>query len=142
VGVSHWIMVSPGLVDIAWSLVCEVCRMTAGWVDCRCFLSFVFVGGAMRLGLSPCNREERTGHTYPSNQHKSNQQRMKSTIAGISSVPGIPHRCCSPCCLPCCLPASSLRMRMGAWVCMKAIYVPQTCKAGMTSWPYFITNLN
>ena len=33
-------------------------------------------------------------------------------------------------------------MRMGAWVCMKAIYVPQTCKAGMTSWPYFITNLN
>ena len=24
-------------------------------VDCRCSLSFVFLGGARRLGLSPCN---------------------------------------------------------------------------------------
>ena len=27
----------------------------AGWVDCRCFLSFVFLGVARRLELSPCN---------------------------------------------------------------------------------------
>ena len=26
-----------------------------GWVDCRCLLSFVFVGVARRLELSPCN---------------------------------------------------------------------------------------
>ena len=26
-----------------------------GWVDCRCFLSFVFLGVARRLELSPCN---------------------------------------------------------------------------------------
>ena len=29
--------------------------MTVVWVDCRCFLSFVFLGGARRLELSPCN---------------------------------------------------------------------------------------
>ena len=27
----------------------------AEWVDCRCFLSFVFLGDARRLELSPCN---------------------------------------------------------------------------------------
>ena len=27
----------------------------ADWVDCRCFLSFVFLGVARRLELSPCN---------------------------------------------------------------------------------------
>ena len=27
----------------------------ADWVDCRCFLSFVFLGVAKRLELSPCN---------------------------------------------------------------------------------------
>ena len=27
----------------------------ADWVDCRCFLSFVFLGNARRLELSPCN---------------------------------------------------------------------------------------
>ena len=36
----------------AWSVRC-VGRV--GWVDCRCFLSFVFLGGARRLELSPCN---------------------------------------------------------------------------------------
>ena len=41
--------------DSAWCLVCEVCRLTVGWLDCRCVLSFVFLGGARRLGLSPCN---------------------------------------------------------------------------------------
>ena len=29
--------------------------MTVVWVDCRCFLPFVFHGGARRLELSPCN---------------------------------------------------------------------------------------
>ena len=36
----------------AWSVMC------VGWadlVDCRCFLSFVFLGDARRLELSPCN---------------------------------------------------------------------------------------
>ena len=36
----------------AWSVRC-VGRVD--WVDCRCFLSFVFLGGARRLELSPCN---------------------------------------------------------------------------------------
>ena len=40
--------------DSAWCLVREVCRLTVDWVDCRCFLSFVFLGGARRLELSPC----------------------------------------------------------------------------------------
>ena len=38
-----------------WWLVCEVCRLTVDWVDCRCFLYFVFFGDAMRLKLSLCN---------------------------------------------------------------------------------------
>ena len=29
--------------------------MTVDWVDCRCFLSFVFIGGARHLELSLCN---------------------------------------------------------------------------------------
>ena len=29
----------------------------ADWVVCRCFLSFVFLGVARRLELSPCNTE-------------------------------------------------------------------------------------
>ena len=39
----------------AWCLVCEVRRLTVDWVDCGCFLSFVFLGGARRLELSPCH---------------------------------------------------------------------------------------
>ena len=31
----------------------------ADWVDCRCFLSFVFLGVARRLELSPCNTDMR-----------------------------------------------------------------------------------
>ena len=37
----------------AWSVRC------VGWVDwvnCRCLLSFVFLGSARRLELSPCNK--------------------------------------------------------------------------------------
>ena len=41
--------------DSAWYFVCEVCRLTVDWVDCKCLLSFVFLGGARRLELSPCN---------------------------------------------------------------------------------------
>ena len=44
------VMRLPGCpFDSAWCLVCEVCRLTVDWVDCRCFLSFVFLGGARRL---------------------------------------------------------------------------------------------
>ena len=32
----------------------------ADWVDCRCFLSFVFLGVARRLELSPCNTAKST----------------------------------------------------------------------------------
>ena len=50
------VMRPPGCpFDSAWCLVCELCRSTVNWVDCRCFLSFVFLGGARRLELSPCN---------------------------------------------------------------------------------------
>ena len=46
----------PGCTfDSAWCLVCEVCRLTVHCVDCRCSLSFVFLGCARRLELSPCN---------------------------------------------------------------------------------------
>ena len=37
----------------------------ADWVDCRCFLSFVFLGVARHLELSPCNtgtRPHAPGH--------------------------------------------------------------------------------
>ena len=38
----------------------------ADWVDCRCFLSFVFLGVARRLELSPCNTHTRTKlQTHP-----------------------------------------------------------------------------
>ena len=38
-----------------WCLVCELCRLTVVRVDCRCFLSLVFLGGVRRLELSLCN---------------------------------------------------------------------------------------
>ena len=37
--------------DSAWCLVCEVCRLTVDWLDCRCFLSSVFLGGARRFSM-------------------------------------------------------------------------------------------
>ena len=48
----------------------------ADWVDCRCFLSFVFLGVARRLELSPCNTprghrrriSDTIKHTGPNNQ--------------------------------------------------------------------------
>ena len=48
--------------DSAWCLVCEVCRLTVVRVDCRCFLSFLFLGGARRFKLSPCNTLEPCTH--------------------------------------------------------------------------------
>ena len=36
----------------------------ADWVDCRCFLFFVFLGVARRLDLSPCNTN-RSGGSPP-----------------------------------------------------------------------------
>ena len=53
----------------AWSARC-VGRVD--WVDCRCFLSFVFLSGARRLELSPCNTHERViaaAHIEP-RQHR------------------------------------------------------------------------
>ena len=50
---------SWGAVSIvlgAWSVSCVDGRSgLMVWVDCRCFLSIVFLGGARRLELSPCN---------------------------------------------------------------------------------------
>ena len=45
---TRWVVVVLG----AWSV-----RFVgwADWVDCRCFLSFVFLGVARRLELSPCH---------------------------------------------------------------------------------------
>ena len=52
------VMRLPGCPFVsAWCLVCEVCRLTVDWVGCRRFLSFVFLGGARRFELSPCNRK-------------------------------------------------------------------------------------
>ena len=41
--------------DSTWSLVCELCQLTVVWVDWWCFLPFVFLGEARRLGLPPYN---------------------------------------------------------------------------------------
>ena len=51
--------------DCAWRLVSEVCRLTVDCVDCKCFLSFVFLGGARRLELSPWNTRHSRRHSYP-----------------------------------------------------------------------------
>ena len=49
------VMRLPGCpFDSAGCLVCQVCRLTVDCVDFRCFLSFIFLGGARRLELSPC----------------------------------------------------------------------------------------
>ena len=46
-----WLLGCP--IDGDWCLVCELCRLAVVCVDCRCFLSFDFLGGARRVGLSP-----------------------------------------------------------------------------------------
>ena len=40
------------------SLACEMCRLTVVWVDCRCFLCFVFLGGAKRYTAEEHKRQE------------------------------------------------------------------------------------
>ena len=42
----------------------------ADWVDCRCFLSFVFLGVARCLELSPCNTLGRILHNVGTSQLK------------------------------------------------------------------------
>ena len=50
------VMRLPGCpFDSARCLGCELCRLMVDWVDCRCLLSFVSLGGARRLELSPCS---------------------------------------------------------------------------------------
>ena len=49
----------------AWSVRCVG---WADWVDCRCFLSFVFLGDAWRLELSPCNTFCGVGEPVPAQQ--------------------------------------------------------------------------
>jgi len=41
-----------------------MCRLTVVWVDCRCSLSLVFLGGARRLELSPCNTQPNHGSSH------------------------------------------------------------------------------
>ena len=41
--------------DGGWCLVCEVCVLAVVCVDCRCSLSFFFLGGARCLELFPCD---------------------------------------------------------------------------------------
>ena len=50
----HGVMRLPGCpFGCAWRLVCEVCWSRR--LGCRCFQSFVFLGGARRLKISPSN---------------------------------------------------------------------------------------
>ena len=59
----------------------------ANWVDYRCFLSFVFLGVARRLELSPCNTGTPTKQTT-ANQHNSQtkHQRKGSRITPIRNA--------------------------------------------------------
>ena len=41
--------------DGAWCLFVELCLLAVVCVDCMCSLSFVFLGGAGCVELSPCN---------------------------------------------------------------------------------------
>ena len=41
--------------DGAWCLVCQLCPLAVVCFACRCYLSFVFLGGARCLEPSPCN---------------------------------------------------------------------------------------
>ena len=43
----------------------------ADWVDCRCFLSFVFLGGARCLELSPCSRKHLESTRTTASRHNS-----------------------------------------------------------------------
>ena len=72
------VMRLPGCpFDSAWCLVCEVCRLTVDWVDCRCFLFFVFLGGARRSGLSPRNT---------SRHDHERMTTMRNDVSGAKSI--------------------------------------------------------
>ena len=49
----------------------------ADWVDCRCFLSFVFLGVARRLEIPPCNT--RSTLTRPSTVMEGRHTRKQRT---------------------------------------------------------------
>ena len=58
----------------AWSVRCVGawsvrCVDWADWVDCRCFLSFVYLGDARRLELSPCNTQYGNVHRIAGEKH-------------------------------------------------------------------------
>ena len=48
----------------------------ADWVDCRCFLSFVFLGVARPLELSPCNTKGQPDPSCPARLQVRNWLRM------------------------------------------------------------------
>ena len=75
----------------AWSVRCVG---WADWVDCRCFLSFVFLSDARRLELSPCNtpsmiswlpvcytRKATPARHRPERQHNTRSNRRKQRSA-------------------------------------------------------------
>ena len=66
----------------AWSVRC-VGRVAR--VDCRCFLSFVFLSGARRLELSPCNTDG--SHYYsPSNASSLHNQHAPLELLFVHSI--------------------------------------------------------
>ena len=68
----------PQAVDRARCLVCELCRLTVVWVDCRCFLSSVFIGGARRFELS-------LFHTTSRHDHE-RMTTMPNDVSGAKSI--------------------------------------------------------
>ena len=75
--------------DTTRPCVCGVCRLIVVWVDCRCFLSFVILGGARHLELSPCS-SPRPYSMYPAGgrgrQHGTRSYRRNELHAGIADA--------------------------------------------------------
>ena len=69
----------------AWSVRCV---RWADWVDCRCFLYFVFLGDARRLELSPCNTEKAAKDWHHQGRRKLNKTKNHPT--GIPTVKPTP----------------------------------------------------
>ena len=65
----------------AWCLVCELCRLAVICVDCRCSLSYVFLGGARRLELSPFNTATRPA------MYQKREEQDKPPIQGGQRTP-------------------------------------------------------
>ena len=68
----------------AWSVRCVG---WADWVDCGCFLSFVFLGDARRLELSPCNSER----TIVRCCSEVGAQTLGTTVQGMGTI----VQCCT-----------------------------------------------